>query len=197
MFCKSGVLIFIFAENNYSIYVHTMLIKTPLLHQSSGPHVFLSLSLSGYFFGAQRPPEFTLLPGLLRPSWEGTLCLHPIERVPGASMNRANPMPGALLAFYINQGISASFSPLLSYCWLRNTRFQSIKDPQQGRTWEKTGKKDLELGIEEPKSVLHTQKNRKPLVSWSETQSQFVRCLRWGGAKLKLCSVITFHKDQA
>jgi len=33
MFCKSGILIFIFAENNYSIYAHTMLIKTLLLHQ--------------------------------------------------------------------------------------------------------------------------------------------------------------------
>ena len=40
MFCKSGILIFIFAENNYSIYAHTMLIKTPLLHQSIGPRVF-------------------------------------------------------------------------------------------------------------------------------------------------------------
>ena len=46
MFCKSGILIFIFAENNYGIYAHTMLIKTPLLHQSSGPRVFLSFSLS-------------------------------------------------------------------------------------------------------------------------------------------------------
>ena len=47
MCCKSGILIFIFAENNYSIYAHTMLIKTPLLHQSSGPvSFFLSLSLS-------------------------------------------------------------------------------------------------------------------------------------------------------
>ena len=46
MFCKSEILIFIFAENNYSIYAHTMLIKTPLLHQSFGPHVFISLSLS-------------------------------------------------------------------------------------------------------------------------------------------------------
>ena len=46
MFCKSGILIFIFAENNYSIYAHTMLIKTPLLPQSFGPHVLLSLSLS-------------------------------------------------------------------------------------------------------------------------------------------------------
>ena len=46
MFCKPGILIFIFAENNYSMYAHTMLIKTPLLHQSSGPHVLLSLSFS-------------------------------------------------------------------------------------------------------------------------------------------------------
>ena len=46
MFCKFGILIFIFAENNYSIYAHTMLIKTPLLHQSFGPRVLLSFSLS-------------------------------------------------------------------------------------------------------------------------------------------------------
>ena len=51
MFCKSGILSFIFAENNYLIYAHTLLIKTPLLHQSLGPCVFLSvflyLSISG------------------------------------------------------------------------------------------------------------------------------------------------------
>ena len=41
MFCKYGILIFIFAENN-----HTMLMKTPLLHHSFGAHVFLSLFLS-------------------------------------------------------------------------------------------------------------------------------------------------------
>ena len=46
MFCKSGILIFIFAEDNYSIYAHTMLIETPLLRQSFGPRVFLSFSLS-------------------------------------------------------------------------------------------------------------------------------------------------------
>ena len=46
MFCKSGILIFIFDENNYSIYAHPMLIKTPLLHQSFCSRVFLSLSLS-------------------------------------------------------------------------------------------------------------------------------------------------------
>ena len=57
MFCKSGILIFIFAENNYSIHAHTMLIKTPLLHQSSGPRVLLSLSLS---FSLSLPPSFSL-----------------------------------------------------------------------------------------------------------------------------------------
>ena len=46
MFSKSGILIFMFAENNYSIYTHIMLIKTPLLHQSFGPRVLLSLSFS-------------------------------------------------------------------------------------------------------------------------------------------------------
>ena len=134
MFCKSGILIFIFAENNYSIYAHTMLIKTPLLHQSSGLRVFLflSLSLSGYFFGAQRSSVFIFLPGLLRPSREGTLHVQPIERVPEASVNRASAVPGALLAFCINQGISASFSLLYFLIGqLQTTRFWSIKGPQQ------------------------------------------------------------------
>ena len=49
-------------------------------------------------------------------------------------MNRASPVPGALLAFYVNQGISASFSPLLSYRRLQTTRFRSIKGPQQRKT---------------------------------------------------------------
>ena len=39
--CKSGLLIFIFAE-----YTHTTLNKTPLFPQSLGPLVFLSFSLS-------------------------------------------------------------------------------------------------------------------------------------------------------
>ena len=134
MFCKSGILIFTFAENNYSIYAHTMLIKTPLPHQSSGPRVFLflSLSLSGYFFGVQRLSEFTFLPRLLRPSQEGALNLHPIERAPEASVNRASPVPGALLAFCVNQGTS-DFLSLLYFLIgrLQTTRFWSFKGPQQ------------------------------------------------------------------
>ena len=50
VFCKSGILICIFAENNYSIYAHTMLFKTPLLHQSFGPCVFLSFFLFLFLF---------------------------------------------------------------------------------------------------------------------------------------------------
>ena len=112
-----------------------MLIKTPLLHQSSGPRVFLSLSLLGYFFGAQRPSEFTFLPGLLRPSRDGALRLHPIERAPEASVNRASPVPGALLAFWVNQGISASFSHLYFLTGrLQTPRFWSIKGPQHRNT---------------------------------------------------------------
>ena len=123
-FIKSGILIFLFAENNYSIYAHTMLIKTPLFHQSFGPSVFLSLSLSlslpfslslslsGWSPRAQKLSEFTFLPGPLRPSQEGALCLHPIERVPEAFVNRASPMSGTLLVFCVKQGISATFSLL-------------------------------------------------------------------------------------
>ena len=92
-----------------------------------------SLSFSGWSPGAQRLSEFTFLPGLLRPSREGGLRLHPIERAPEASVNRASPMSGALLAFCVNQGISASFSLLYFLIGpLQTTRFWSIKGPQQG-----------------------------------------------------------------
>ena len=89
-----------------------MLNKTPLLHQSFGPRVLLSLSLSVYFFGEQRSSGFTFLPRLLRPSREGALHLHPIERGSEAFVNRASLMSGTLLVFCVNQGVSASFSLL-------------------------------------------------------------------------------------
>ena len=122
MFCKSGILIFIFAENNY-------LVRWSLSLSLSPPPC--SLTFSGWSPGAHRLSEFTFLPGLLRPSREGALHLHPIERAPEASVNRASPVSGALLAFCINQGVSASFSLLYFLIgWLRTTRFRSIKGPQ-------------------------------------------------------------------
>jgi len=60
---------------------------------------FLSLSLSGQFFGAQKPTELTFLPGLLRLSWEGALCLHPLERVPGAYVKQCKPCVKGFIGF--------------------------------------------------------------------------------------------------
>ena len=82
--CTFGFLIFIIVKRN-SLYN-----SLHILTESSLKHlcfirawvpmsVYLSvfLSLLGWFSGAQRPVLLTLLPGLLRLSWEGTLCLHP------------------------------------------------------------------------------------------------------------------------
>ena len=111
-----------------------MLNKTPLLHQSFGPPILLSFSLSLFF---------RLIPWSAEALWVHFLawasktfsrrCSAPSlhRRVPEASVNRASPMPGALLAFCINQGISASFSLLyFLISRLRTTRFWSIKGPQ-------------------------------------------------------------------
>ena len=94
-----------------------MLIKTPLLHQGFGPHGLLSLSLSlslSQDISLERRGPLGSLSclRLLRPSREGALRLHSIERVPEAFLNRASPVLGTLLVFCINQGISASFSLL-------------------------------------------------------------------------------------
>ena len=105
MFCKSGILIFIFAENNYLVrqYIcpHHVDYNTfapselwsPCLLSRSLP-LFLSLSFSGEFSGVQRPSGFTFQPRLLRPSQEGALCFHPIKRVTEAFMNRASSVSG-------------------------------------------------------------------------------------------------------
>ena len=91
MFCKSGILIFIFAENNYNIYTHTMLIKTPLLHQSFGPRVLLSftLSFSLSHFQANSLERRGPLGSLSCPGF-----LPGLERAPEAFMNRASPLEG-------------------------------------------------------------------------------------------------------
>ena len=127
MFCKYGILIFIFAENYYSIYDHAMLIKTPLLHQSFGTvSFFLSFLLSFYPFslslslflvnslGRRGPLSSLSCPGFWYPL-EKAHCDFTHSRghlVPTCSS--VSPKNRTLLAFCVNQGVSASFSLLLS-----------------------------------------------------------------------------------
>ena len=69
----------------------------------------------------------------------------PLERAHEASMNRASPVPGALLAFCINQGISASFFLLyLLIGRLQITRFRSIKRPEH--PWTVAHQAPLSMG---------------------------------------------------
>ena len=49
---------------------------------------------------------------------EGALHLHSGERVPAASVNRASPLSGTLLAFCVNQGISASILSSLIHSFI-------------------------------------------------------------------------------
>ena len=118
-FCKSGILTFIFADNNYNIYAPPCWLKHLCSIRALVPVSFflsfslsLSLSFSGWSPGVQKLSGFTFLPGLLRASQEGTLHPHPLERAPEAFVNRASPVSGTLLAFWVNQGISTSFSLL-------------------------------------------------------------------------------------
>ena len=126
-----------------------MLIKTPLLHQSLGPRVFLSFSI--YFW---------LIPWSVETRWAHFLARASKTHsgghlVPTCSI--ASPKNRTLLAFRENQGISASFSLLLSrlpgsgplknqqalsasfslllsYRRLWTTRFWSIKGPTQDQS---------------------------------------------------------------
>ena len=136
MFCKSGILIFIFAENNYSIYDHTMLIKTPLFHQSFGPHVLLSFSLSLKLFPWSAEVLWVHFPARASKTLSRRRSA-PLSHREGTwgLRQQSKPHAGALLAFCVNQGISASFSLLyflIGRLW--TTRFRSIKGPQHACT---------------------------------------------------------------
>ena len=113
MFYKSGILIFIFAENNYSIYAHTILIKTPLLHQSFGPRVLLSLSSSLSLF-------FRLIPwsaGALWVHFPAWACSVPSPHWEGAwgLCEQSKPHARGFIGFLSKpRNISLFLSPLLS-----------------------------------------------------------------------------------
>ena len=114
-----------------------MLIKTPLLHQSSGPRVFLFLSffLSLPLFQAD-PLEcrgWVHFPAQASKTlWRRCSAPSPHREGTWGLREQSKPHAGALLAFCVNQGISAAFSLLYFLIGrLRTTKFQSIKGPQQ------------------------------------------------------------------
>ena len=115
------------------IYTQRKIIKAPLLHQSLGPWVFLSLSHSPRLI-----PWNTETHLAHSPAWASkTLSRRRpvpsphLERAPSAFVRDTSPVSGTLLVFCVNQGISASFSLSLSYHRLQTARSKSIKGPQQ------------------------------------------------------------------
>ena len=96
-----------------------MLNKTRLL-QSLGTHVCLSVSLSlslslRLILWSAEARWATFLPRLLRLSREGALCLHPLERVPGAYVKQCKPYVKGFIGFLCKpRNISLFLS--LFYC---------------------------------------------------------------------------------
>ena len=132
MFCKSGILFFIFAENK----CHTMLIKTPVLHQNFGSHIFLSLSLSLRLFLWSAQNLWVHFPALSSKTLSRRLSvLSPHQEGAWGLREQSKPRVRSFIGFLRKpRNISLFLSPLLSYRWLRTTRFQSIKGPQQRAT---------------------------------------------------------------
>ena len=139
MFCKSGILIFIFPCK--TVYMptpcwlkHLCSIRALVL-MSCFLSLSLSLSLSLFFrlipwsaeslwvhFPARASKTLSRRHPAPSPHWEGAWGL----------WEQSKPRAGALLAFCVNQGISASFSLLYFLIGrLLTTRFRSIKGPQQ------------------------------------------------------------------
>ena len=117
--CTFGFLIFIIVERNFLYHSLYILTEKSLKHLCSirawvpclSFFLSLSLSLLGWFFGAQRPVLLTLLLWLLRLSREGALCLHPSSRGrPVPSWETQVLCQGLYWFFCVNQGVSASLS---------------------------------------------------------------------------------------
>ena len=102
------------------------------LHQSLGPCVCLSLSVSSAD-SLERRDRLVHSPARASKtvSRRCPVPSPPLERAPGAFMRDLNPVSRTLLVFCVNQGVSASFSLSLCYSCLRTTRSQFIKGPQQ------------------------------------------------------------------
>ena len=128
--CKSGLLIFIFAEQSYLVrqYIYPHYVEWNTLVPSELGSPCLSFSLS--FFLSLRPILWsaeacwahflarackTLVRGCLVPTWSS-----------------ASPVSRALLVFCVNQGISASFS--FSFTFLSSTLDHQVPVHQRTST---------------------------------------------------------------
>ena len=136
--CMFGFLIFIIVERNFldnSLYILTeRSLKHLCFIRAWVPmSVYLSvfLSLLGWFSGAQRPVLLTLLPGLLRLSWEGTLCLHPPPEDARCLRERHKSCVKDFIGFLHKPG---SINLFLSFTFLSSPldcQVLAIKGPQQ------------------------------------------------------------------
>ena len=123
--CSFGFLICIIVERNFlynSLYIFTERSLKHLCSIRAWVPMSFFLSLSPANSLEHRNPSCSLsCPGFQ----------DPLERAPCGFVSDASPISRVLLVLCVNQGISTSFFLSLSYCWLRTTRFQSIKGPQQ------------------------------------------------------------------
>ena len=124
MFCKSGILIFVFAENNH--LVKQYICPRHVDENTFAPSELWSPCLSFYSFFLSLSLYFWLIPWSAEAPWAHFLAWASkilSRRHTAFTRSRGRPVPTCssvspknrtLLAFRVNQGISASFSLLLS-----------------------------------------------------------------------------------
>ena len=120
--CTFGFLIFSTVERNFLYHSLSILTEKSIKHLCSirawdPVSFFLSLSLLSWFFAAQRPVLLTVLPGLLRLSWEGTLCYNPPREGARCLRERCKSCVKGFIGFLHKPGsisLSISFIFLLS-----------------------------------------------------------------------------------
>ena len=156
-----------------------MLNKTPLLHKSLGPRVFLSfflslsLSLRLILWSAEaRWAHF--LAQLLRTSWEGSQCLHPFKKVPGAYMKQCKPRVKGFIGF-LHKPRNISLSLSLFYFLIVNSRppgYGPLKDLNKWRPEQGPGTRGR-FGWSDSKGLLRSL-STKTWVKWLESPITFL-----------------------
>ena len=110
-----------------------MLIKTPLLHQSSGPHVFLSLSLSLrlIFWSAETRRAHSPAQASKTLSRRHTVPSPHLERAPAAFMSDASPVSKDFIGFMRKPRNISLFLSLFYFLIIDSgpPGFSPLKDP--------------------------------------------------------------------